>query len=406
MKLATRRTTSARRACVGAIGLAVLLGACSGPAPRDPTRPDPAREQQTRQFAQRGYHAESRHAFDTSADRWSADGREIDVVLSVPHGDGPFPLVLYLPGLGESAAAGSFWREAWASAGYAVASVQSAASGPAIRGLPDARNGDMARIAREQFGSESLNARVSAIRFVHRELMRRASQGVPLYTRVASSRLVVTGYDLGAQTAYALAGELSPQRTALPSLPGVAGAIALSPYVAAAAGGFEQRYAAIRVPTLSVTGPDDRDSHGIGTSPSARQAPFRFGIGQAYLLTLDGIGHRVLAGNPDDEANEPGDRDEADKRTSPRGESGPPRSEGGRRGPAGGPQGGMRPGGGSDMPPNPQARTDVARQRIAIQQVTLAFLDATLRDDAIAREWLERNAPTWLDPIAGLQTRK
>lgn len=406
MGFTARRTPGARRACVGTIGLALLLGACSGSAPRDRARPDPAREQQTRQFAQRGYHAESRHAFDTLTDRWSADGSEIDIVLSVPRDDGSFPLVLYLPGLGEPAAAGSLWREAWASAGYAVASVQPAASGPAIRGLPDARSGDMTRIAREQFGGESLNARLAAVRFVHEELMRRASNTNSPYGRIAPSRLVVAGYDLGAQAAFALAGELSPQRTARPSLPGIAGAVALSPYVAAAAGGVEQRYAAIRVPTLSVTGPEDRDSHGIGTSPSARQAPFRFGIGPAYLLTLDDIGHRALAGNPDEDANDPGDRDEADKRTSPRGESAPPRGEGGRRGPAGGPQGGMRPGGGNDMPPNPRARADVARQRIAIQQVTLAFLDATLRDDAIAREWLERNAPIWLNPIAGLQTRK
>ncbi|HNI00546.1 MAG TPA: hypothetical protein PK958_16465, partial [Rhodocyclaceae bacterium] len=83
----------------------------------------------------------------------------------------------------------------------------------------------------------------------------------------------------------------------------------------------------------------------------------------------------------------------------------PARGEGGRRGQAGGPQG-DGPSGGNGMSQIPHALADVARQRIAVQQVTLAFLDATLRDDAIAREWLERNAPAWLDPIAGLQTRK
>ena len=363
-----------------------------------------------RQFAQRGYPAQARHAFDTATDRWSVDGGEIDIVLLVPTphekgADGPFPLVLYLPGLGESAAAGSFWREAWASAGYAVASVQPAANGPAFRNLPDARNGDMTRIARKQFGSESLNVRVAAVRFVHRELTRRASQGNPPYARIAPSRFVVTGYDLGAQTAYALAGEQSPQRTASPALPGIQGAVALSPYVVAAAGGFEQRYAAIRAPTLSVTGAEDRDRHGIGTSPSARQAPFRFGTGPAHLLTLDGISHRTLAGNPDDPANDSGDRKESAPRASQREAPGPSRGEGGRRGQAGGPQG-DGPSGGNGMSQIPHALADVARQRIAVQQVTLAFLDATLRDDAIAREWLERNAPAWLDPIAGLQTRK
>ena len=406
MKHAVRRTAGAGAACVGAIGLTLLLGACSGPAPRDRAGLDPAHELQTRRFAQRGYHAAARHAVDTVTDRWASDGSDIDIVLSIPRGDGVFPLVLYLPGFGESAAAGALWREAWASAGYAVASVQPAASGPAIRTLPEARDGDMTRIAREQFGSESLAVRMSVVRYMHRELARRAAQGITPYAHIAASPLVVVGYDLGAKTAFALAGEASPPRVAPSPLPGIAGAVALSPYVAAAAGGFEQRYAAIGVPTLSVTGPEDRDSHGIGTSPSARQAPFRFGVGWAHLLTIDDISHRALAGNPGEDGIEPADRVERRERQPQRDASGPPRGEGGRRGPGGGPQGGMRPGGGSDVLPVPRARTDVARQRIVIQQVTLAFLDATLRDDAIAREWLERNAPAWLDPIAGLQTRK
>lgn len=385
--------------------LALLLAACAGPSPRGLARPDPARETQTRQFAQRGYHPEARHGIETLSDRWH-DGRgEIDVVLTLPGRDGHYPLVIYLPGLGEPATAGAFWRESWARAGYAVLALQTAADGPELWTARDARSGELTRIARERFGDDALARRLAAVDFVRREAARRAGLAASPYARIDSTRVALAGYDLGAQAAFALAGERAPQRADSPALPGLAGAIALSPHVAAAAGGFEQRYAGLRVPTLSITGYDDRDSYGLGTSPTARQAPFRYGAQPGYLLVLDGLTHRALAGNAAAEPDAPDEADAPRARPQRTEGAGPPGGGRGPRGP-GGPRGAMAGGSGpGGMMPGAAPRADTARQRIVIEQVSLAFLDATVRADPIAREWLERNAPRWAEPIATLQTR-
>ena len=49
----------------------------------------------------------------------------VDIIeRTAPQDAAVVPVVVYLPGLGQSAAAGATWRAAWASAGYAVLAVQ------------------------------------------------------------------------------------------------------------------------------------------------------------------------------------------------------------------------------------------------------------------------------------------
>jgi hypothetical protein len=40
-----------------------------------------------------------------------------------------------------------------------------------------------------------------------------------------------------------------------------------------------------------------------------------------------------------------------------------------------------------------------ARQIIAIQRLSVTFLDAQLKQDPIAQEWLGRDAERWLEPV-------
>ncbi|KXB29603.1 hypothetical protein AT959_16815 [Dechloromonas denitrificans] len=46
-----------------------------------------------------------------------------------------------------------------------------------------------------------------------------------------------------------------------------------------------------------------------------------------------------------------------------------------------------------------------ARQIIAIQRLSVAFLDAQLKQDPIAREWLARDAGRWLEPVGELRRK-
>jgi len=76
--------------------------------------------------------AEQRYATTTIHDGWTLGGEPIEVTLLRPPGSGPYPLVLYPPGLGESSNAGIAWRQAWAQAGYAVLAYQPVASAETI----------------------------------------------------------------------------------------------------------------------------------------------------------------------------------------------------------------------------------------------------------------------------------
>ena len=106
---------------VPAVVLAALLCAC---ASRDPDRVAPSRadEAALRSFAARGYATQdSSGGTMLTRQTWWLGGREQVLHWMLPRaGSVAAPLVIYLPGLGESAGAGARWRQAWASAGYAV----------------------------------------------------------------------------------------------------------------------------------------------------------------------------------------------------------------------------------------------------------------------------------------------
>ena len=61
---------------------------------------------------------------------------------------------------------------------------------------------------------------------------------------------------------------------------------------------------------------------------------------------------------------------------------------------------GGRPGG-----EGPAGGGDRLRPVIAVQAVSTAFLDATLRQDSIAGEWLARNGVRWVEPVGSLHLK-
>lgn len=396
-----------------------MLAACGNSRPR----PDDSAE---RRLAERGYRPERHFGSESLRQTWFLEEDSVDVALLMPRESGPFPLLLYMPGLGESADAGLAWRQQWAEAGYGVLSLQGEEQGSAALRSERARNADFQNLAREAFAQPALQRRARLVTRVLAEVRRRQGAGQGPWTRLDASRPVLAGYDLGAQTALALAGERGRNGTALvPPLERVAAVLALSPHVDGLAGGFAQRYGAVAAPVLLVTGSDDSDSYGLVTNPAARQAPFRYlPEGRATLLLLYGANHRLFAGGADDAGATAG-------KGAPDGASGGAGGGmgGGRGGGMGGPGGGMGgpgggmgggmgggpsggmggPGGGMDGGdrggPGMGGGNNGKRQRLYVQHVSTAWLDEQVRQDPIAREWLERNAPAWLDEAARLQRR-
>lgn len=257
------------------IGGAALLCGC-GSAPPGGVRPAQRGEDdyEFSRFSRRGYEAAAAASAYPYRETWVYGDDEIQLNCLVPRGAEPSPLVVYLPGLGESAEAGETWRQAWARAGYAVVSVQSA-NGTAVWSSAQARNGEFGRAAREQFAAKALAARARMAEFVLTGIARRAKTRESIYARMDSQRIVLAGYDLGAQTALAFAGERHTGAE-IPPPPGLRAAIVLSPQATLAQGGFAQRFGRIDVPVLSITATEDEDPYGIVDSPYTRQAPFKY----------------------------------------------------------------------------------------------------------------------------------
>lgn len=389
-----------RRRCFLSLGAGIftlgLLAACGNSRPR----PDDGAEQR---FAQRGYRPERRYDSESLRQTWFFEEDGVDVALLLPREAGPFPLLLYLPGLGESADAGLAWRRQWAEAGYAVLALQPENLGPPLLRGERARNGDFQALGREAFSLPSLQRRARLVGRVLAELQRRQAEGQVPWRRIDASRPALAGYDLGAQTALALAGERGRDGQPLvPPLARVSAVLALSPYVDALGGGLAGRYGAVTAPVLLLTGSDDTDSYGLVTNAPARQAPFRYlPEGGAALLLVYGGSHALFAGSPNQEGGAGDGRDATGPGPGGSSRSG---SRGDNRGSSGGFGGGMGRGGGAPGG-GAMGGMNLQRQRLLVQHVSTAWLDEQLRQDPIAREWLERNAPLWMEAEARLQRR-
>lgn len=404
-------------ACAAAVTLA---GCGSAPAPT-PVDTEVA----LKSLAGRGYRADRQFAIIALRETWRAGETSLDVSLVAPAQPGSFPLIVYLPGLGESAAAGILWRQAWAEAGYAVLTIQDTASAEAVWASAQARAGDFRALARQHFSANSLRARLAQVEAALAELGRRAAAGGTPYAAADARRMAVAGFDLGAQTAAALAGEQTSRVGRQGMGANVRAAILLSPYVEPSGRDAAQRFAAMKAPILSVTGTEDADPFGLVTTPARRLAPWQaMPPGGKYLLVLSGGTHSVLAGGGLAEAGGPaappgeaGNRGAAAPRTGGHGQhlNGSPRSGALPDLRAGG-HGGRSHGGASAPATEHPAGHDGRRENlgprpfeprhiVAVRGVTTAFLDATLKDDAAARHWLAHDAASGLGASASLEAR-
>jgi len=393
------RTTSAARR-LGTLGLTTLifstLPGCGG---NPPQKIDDVR---VKQFAGRGYLTDDRYSIATTFANWNLGEHSLDVAWTVPVTGNALPMVIYLPGLGESRTAGDAWRTAWAQAGYAVLSVQLLEDDQKAWSSAAAKRGDFDGLARQRYGMEAAGARMQALAALLGRL-----QGVgtdtPLLRRLDLSRIAVAGFDLGAYTSMLVAGE-APKFGGEPVLlpiP-VSAVIALSPFADFSGSGLSTRYQSITMPVLSVSSDTDSDAAGVVTSPSLRRAPFQYMPSKdAYLLWLADAGHSVFSGSvqaaPDETA-----------RAGPN-EDGQPARHNGRHRDSNG-YGGTREQDSGFGGPMPGAQvlspTDRAIDVSLIQGVTTAFLDAYLKHDPTAQEWLRKDARRWVGQRGDLMRKK
>jgi dienelactone hydrolase len=384
--------------------LSLLAGGC---ATHSPPKVD---ETRVRQFAGRGYLGDDHFSIVTSFANWNADGYSFDLAWTLPVSGGALPVVVYLPGLGESRSAGESWRTAWAQAGYAVLSLQALPEDQKAWSSESSRRGDFALLARERYASEVTASRLKALAAMLGELHKEHAADQVLLRRLDLSRIAIAGFDLGAHTSMLLAGEL-PQASSEPlHLPvSIAAVIALSPHASFSGSAFGARYRSVTGPVLSVSSDADSDPLGLVSPPSLRKAPFEYMPSHdAYLLWLSGTPHSVFSGSRI-EAVEESIESGVSRRGQGATRSGAKRS-GGRRsagsfGAAAGDEGPMDSGGGKSIGAAPGSATERALAVSLIQGVTTAFLDAYLKHDPFAQEWLRLDARRWIGDRGELKRR-
>ncbi|HEX3142053.1 MAG TPA: hypothetical protein VHQ87_18495 [Rhizobacter sp.] len=368
---------------------ATLLTACSTPRLRHANEPSP------HEFAARGYAPIEQTPTSSTSQNWVVSGQAIKLALSVPERGNSLPLVLYLPGLGESSDAGEKWRSAWAAAGYAVMSVQPLADDANAWSSDLAREGDFKNLGKQRYGAAAMADRLRLLDQVLGEAKRHASAGEPLWQRVAWDRVAIAGFDLGAYTAMAAAGE-HVGGSALPlTNVRLRAVIALSPFASFSQGLLNTRYGDIHLPVFSVTSDVDRDALGMVNSPLLRSAAFLHMNGSdKYLLSVRGLPHAALSGSSNaarSRAEELDAKQAADERHAINASEAAQRSRSGKR------MGAASWDGGEHLAAAvPLSANGVELGRIAIQSLSTAFIDAYVRDDSLARDWLAADAQRWL----------
>ena len=388
------------------LALPTLLAACSTQVS--------ARQDQAivREFAAKGYAPAEHYAVTTSAHTWTVSGQAIGFVLAQPARVGSTPVVVYLPGLGETSDSGERWRTAWASAGYAVVSVQLLADDSDAWKSELARAGEFKALGRQRYAGAVMSRRVQLLADFVAEGRRRSLVGEATWQRLDWNTMAVAGFDLGAFAAMTVAGEHVRGAEDATGRVAVRAAIALSPYASFAVGSFDTRYRDISAPVMSVTSDVDGDVLGLVEGAYLRDAPFTQMVGSdKFLLSLQGLPHARLSGSADAKGPRPADADSAPRAPgtagpSSGGDSGQ-RRKGGSRGSAGdaGSPGRDRSTSGEGPGAAPLSPSALQMRMIAAQDITTAFLDAYLKDDPLAREWLAAGAARWLGTAGELHRK-
>ncbi len=136
--------------------------------------------------------------------------------------------------------------------------------------------------------------RLSTVQKVLTEVRARAAKGDAQLAAIDWNQVVVAGFDLGAQTAEALAGALEPGATSGVAIQPKA-VLLLSPYVEA--GARPEVFAQISAPVLSMTGQEDEDPFNWVSSYRQRQV-----LGESVTaagsvqLELNKATHKTLSG--------------------------------------------------------------------------------------------------------------
>ncbi len=277
------------RVILAAIVPAILTTACT-------TAPKVVQVDQARvnAFAQHGYDSGIDYATAASKLSMQVENDFIQITLVQPKREGKYPLVIYLPGLGESGDAAPEIRNAWAKSGYVVLSLQPLKDDEEVWSSDAARRADFAFIRQDRYSSGVISRRLDAITKLIEYVKRGVLSGDEDLKDIDLSQLAIIGFDVGASTSMIVGGEEVPKvsRHALAVQPKAM--IALSPHAESGSADIDTRYQNIDIPVLSVTSNGDDETHG-NDPVSLHQIPFQHMPPEnKYLLLLTAASHSLI----------------------------------------------------------------------------------------------------------------
>jgi predicted dienelactone hydrolase len=259
--------------------------------------------------------------------------RPVPIRAYLPATTAQVPLVLFSHGLGSSRDGYKYLGTAWAQAGYAVIHVDHADSDASL---------SLLTLYKASYAPEVWKSRPRDISFVIDALERHDPLLERVWSRADLTHIGVGGHSLGAQTALNIAGVLmsfkdGEQRVNMADKR-VKAVVDLSPPFMPASPD-PSFFAPVKIPLLHMAGTAD-ENPAFDTLLCHKRVPFDWISGPPqYLVWLDGAIHRSFAGE------------------------------------------------------NEAQGKDIDFYHAMIVDFTTAFWDAMLRDDAHAREWLDRVSP-------------
>ncbi|MBX7244774.1 MAG: hypothetical protein K1X53_04705 [Candidatus Sumerlaeaceae bacterium] len=232
---------------------------------------------------------------------WQDTKRNRTVPIRITYGEGVTstqPVVLFSHGLGGNRDAGSLWAEHWASHGFLVVHLQHPGSDESLwKGL-DA--GERLDGLRSGMTPAQLIARVEDVNFVLAELVSRQRAGEKVLARAELRHIGMAGHSFGAQTTQAVAGQKFPIPLPVGPRPGetrIVAAIAFSPNARSSAN-LDRQFGSITMPFLSLTGTKDEVPSLTNQPASDRLLPYQhMPAGGKILVNFEGADHMVLGGH-------------------------------------------------------------------------------------------------------------
>lgn len=268
-------------------------------------------------------------------DRSSGITRELSADTSIP---AAVPVLLFSHGLGGSRDACQYLGKHWSSRNYVAVFMQHAGSDETVWSDVPLRERRQA-LQRAASRQNSL-ARTEDVHAVLEQLSRwQNEEGHPLYGRLDTNKIGMSGHSFGARTTQAVAGQRSVRRTDADKFDGrIHAAIMFSPSVPE---GMDPKraFGQVSIPWLLMTGTKD-DSPIGNTTPESRLRVYpALPPGSKYELVLHNAEHSAF-------------NDRAGSRLIGRGTKNP-------------------------------------NHHVAIKAISTAFWDAHLREETSARAWLD-----------------